>query len=80
VLCVACVRRCAWSDVTSVCILLFDRCERQWARSERVAVLLRCCACGTALHWTVAAAVSGSSRAAAVAIRGCSRSGYCAVS
>jgi hypothetical protein len=41
VLCVACVRRCAWSDVTSVCILLFDRCERQWARSDLA--LLCCC-------------------------------------
>ncbi len=66
---------CVW---VSLCTLLFDFRERQW-----VAVLLCDCAllcscvpvCGTALHWTVAAAVSGSSRIAAVAMRRSLRSG-----
>jgi hypothetical protein len=45
-------------------MLLFD-----FAGCERVGFLCCCVAvCGTALHWTVAAAVSGSSRAAAVAM------------
>jgi hypothetical protein len=53
--------------LVSVCMLLFDFRERQCAV---VSVLCRCVAvCGTALHWTVAAAVSDSSRAAAVAMR-----------
>jgi hypothetical protein len=73
---------CVW---VSVCMLLFD--FRAWqcaVVSVRccVAVLLCCCVavCGTALHWTVAAAVSDSSRAAAVAMRRSLRSGCGAVS
>jgi hypothetical protein len=74
---------CVW---VSACLLLFDFRERQCAV---VSVLCRCVAvslcrcvavCGTALHWTVAAAVSGSSRAAAVAMLGSLRSGCGAVS
>jgi hypothetical protein len=70
-----------------VCMLLFDFRERQCAvLSFRCCVavsLCRCVAvllCGTALHWTVAAAVSGSSGAAAVAMRRSVRSGHVAVS
>ncbi len=46
-----------------------------------VAALLCCCVavCGTALHWTVGAAVSGSSRAAAVEMCRSLRRGYGAV-
>jgi hypothetical protein len=73
---------CVW---VSVCMSRFDFRERQCAVvSVRccVAASLRCCAavCGTALHWTVAVAVSGSSRAAAVAMLGSLRSGCGAVS
>jgi hypothetical protein len=66
---------CVW---VSVGMLLFDSRERQCAV---VSVLCRCVAvCGTALHWTVAAVVSGSCRAAAVAMRKSLRSGCGAVS
>jgi hypothetical protein len=82
VVCVAaalCVR-------VSVCMLLFDFRERALH-----ALLCRCVAVSlcrslgvfvqaTALHWTVAAAVSGSSRTAAVAMRGSLSSGFGAVS
>jgi NADH:ubiquinone oxidoreductase subunit 6 (subunit J) len=77
---------CVW---VSVCMLFVDFRERQCAV---VSVLCRCVAvslcrcvavlllCSTALHWTVAAAVSDSSRAAVVAMLGSLTSGCGAVS
>jgi hypothetical protein len=58
-------------------MLLFDFRERQCA-----VVSVRCCVAvrGTALHWTVAAAVSGSIREAAVAMCMSWKSGCGAVS
>ncbi len=60
-----------------VSVLLFDFRERQCA------VVSVCCSvavCGPSLHWTVAAAVSGCSRTAAVAMRSSLRSECGAVS
>jgi hypothetical protein len=74
VVCVA-AALCAW---VSVCMLLFD--SREW-QCAVVSVLCRCVAvCCTALHWTVAVAVSGSNRAAVVAMFRSLRSGCGAVS
>jgi hypothetical protein len=67
-----CVRRCG-AVCLNVCVFCFR--ERQC-----VAVLLCRCVCGTALHWTVAVAVSGSSRTEAAAMRRSLRSGCGAVS
>jgi hypothetical protein len=62
-----------------VCCSLISASGSVW--SERAVSLCRCVAvCGTALHWTVAAAVSSSSRAAAVALLGSLTSGCGAVS
>jgi hypothetical protein len=50
------------------------------AAAVAACVCVRVCVCGTALHWAVAAAVSGSSRAAAAGIRRSLRSNCDAVS